>query len=171
MTSNPYQKAYNIVHGKTLDFISYKPRSVREVELRVDKYLGSKKLDLSKEEKINIKDGVFKVLEQASLVDDERYVRDFVSEKINSSKPISKYFLKMFLVKKGISASVIENGLDLYTDDIEHEKACIVAQLKLKHLKAQDKRKVQNKIYSHLISKGYNSYVSRSVVDTLIDVK
>lgn len=102
---------------------------------------------------------LLKEIKNLGFINDEKYAGDFIEHKIK----IRKYGLIRIgneLRRKGVSKIIIDNLLRMDEDD-EQIKINIhfLAQKKLNSLmkKEDDKRKISQKIYSHLVLKGYSS--------------
>ncbi len=156
--------------NKTLNFLSHKPRSKKEIDNRIDYYFKRYK-DLSDSQKADIKAEVMESLEESKLIDDDDYAASLVEEKINSSKPVSKLKIKQFLLKKGIDNATIDFALESFTDDQELEKIMEDALKKASHIKETNKMAKKAKLLNYLASKGYPYSKIYAVVDRVLDVK
>lgn len=126
-------------------------RSYFEKELK-------KKLSL-KNYPSEIIDCVIEDIKNLGYIDDEKYAEQFVEHHLK----IRKYGLNRIsndLQRKGVSRNIIDKLIKHKTDDnLIKENIHILAQKKYKSLinKETDMRKILQKIYSHLASKGYNN--------------
>ncbi|HEY3340861.1 MAG TPA: RecX family transcriptional regulator, partial [Anaerolineae bacterium] len=88
------------VKQRTLRLISYRPRSVKEVQLRL--------------RRAGVDEGtineVVANLQQAGLLDDESFTKSWVESRLESS-PRSKRMIAWELRKKGVSESTIDASL------------------------------------------------------------
>ena len=158
------------IKDKTLNFLSHKPRSIKEVDYRINYYL-KRYEDLSDSQKDDIKVEVMESLEESKLIDDDNYAASLVEEKINSSKPVSKLKIKQFLQKKGVDNATIEFALESFTVEQEIENIMEDALKKAFHIKETSKVKKKAKLINYLASKGYPYSKIYAVVDRVIDVK
>ncbi|MFC1756141.1 regulatory protein RecX [Patescibacteria group bacterium] len=158
------------VKGKTLNFLSHKPRSYKEIDNRINYYLKRyEDLEISQKEEINR--NVIEGLERADLIDDDRYAQSLVNEKINSSKPMSRLKIRQFLMKKGIDSATIDFALENFTEEQEIEKIMEVATKKASQIKETNHFKKKQKLLSYLATKGYPLSKVYAVVDRVLDVK
>ena len=158
------------VKSKTLNFLSHKPRSYKEIDNRINYYL-KRYEDLEIPQKEEIKGNIIKGLEKADLIDDDKYAQSLVNEKINSSKPMSRLKIRQFLMKKGIDSSTIDFALESFTEQQEIEKIMEVAIKKAYQIKETNHFKKKQKLLSYLSTKGYPHSKIYAVVDRVLDVK
>jgi len=109
------------VLDKALVFLSSKPRSLWETRTRINYYLKKYK-SCTQSQKQKIQSDILKHLETLNLLDDNKYAKLLVKEKINSKKPSSKYEIKTFLMKKRIPHKCIEKAIKTYSRDVKKEK-------------------------------------------------
>jgi len=158
------------VKSKVFNFLSHKQRSRKEIDGRIEYYF--RRYDnLGSSQKEEIKAEIIESLENNALIDDDDYAISLVNEKINSSKPMSKLKIRQFLMKKGIDRAVIDNALEIYTEDKEVEKIMQDALKKVSSIKETNKLKKKKKLLSYLAQKGYPYSKIYSVVDRVLDVK
>lgn len=96
-------------------------------------------------------------LEKYNFVDDSKYVKCYIKEKLNVD---GKKKIKFNLLKKGIEESTIDAGFKIY-DDYEEEYVNSlkrIAEKKYNSLKMNnlDKIKLKKRLYDYLIRKGYS---------------
>jgi regulatory protein len=126
-------------------------RSYFENELR-------KKLLMKKKSEAIVKD-VIAELKALGFINDEKYAAEFVEYKIN----IRKFGLNRIsneLLRKGVERNLINNVLSRFADDdVLSQNIHLTAIKKLKSLikKEDDRRKIFQKIFSHLVLKGYST--------------
>jgi len=126
-------------------------RSYFENELR-------KKLLMKKKSEAIVKD-VIAELKALGFINDEKYAAEFVEYKIN----IRKFGLNRIsneLLRKGVERNLINNVLSRFADDdVLSQNIHLTAVKKLKSLikKEDDRRKIFQKIFSHLVLKGYST--------------
>jgi regulatory protein len=149
-----------MVKESAFNLLSRRMHSVRELEtkLKKKKYSG---------ESI---ESALKELVKNKYLDDEKFASEFIKEKIRSKK-IGEQKLKAELLKRGIKGDIIERALDANADkdDIERN-ALAVAEKKMRSLayKNLEKRKLKEKIFAFLLSKGYTFELAKNVADKLI---
>jgi len=99
---------------------------------------------------------VIEQLQQKQLLNDHEFAKAFVIEKFEKKKS-GAVKIKSELMKKGIDRQVIEiviSGLD-QTQSESNAYELISKKLKQIQRKETDKRKIKQKLYSYLSSKGY----------------
>jgi regulatory protein len=106
-----------------------------------------------------------------NYVDDSKFAEIFTEEKIRL-KSWGKTKLKSELAKRGITSDIISNVLlNIFPLELEEfELAFQLAKKKFDSLKNRnlEKRKLIQKMYSFLLSKGYNFDISKKVVEKLL---
>lgn len=166
-----YPEIFESINTKILKFLSYKSRSEKEVVSKLNDYLLREK-NLTPVAKDFFSKFFISKLKELNLIDDYKYAKSFVKEKIDSPKPTSKIKVKIFLRKKGISEEIINNAVKDFSRDLEISNAKKDANKKFKILKnKKDTPYLKHKINNYLLSKGYPIEIISSVVDTLSDVK
>ena len=103
-------------------------------------------------------------LEKQGYIDDEIYAKSFLYNKllITTYGPLK---IKQAMLKKGINEIVINNVLTEYTDDIQSEKInkLVLKMIKSNHTKSNNYLK--KKIFSDLLSQGFNKYLIQIYLD------
>lgn len=105
-----------------------------------------------------------------NYLDDEKFAGEFIKEKVRSKK-IGEQKLKAELIKRGIKTEIIERALSGSADKDDIEKnAHMLAEKKMRSLayKNLEKRKLKEKIFAFLLSKGYNFDSAKRAADKLI---
>lgn len=130
-------KAYN----RAVYFLSFRPRSHREVET----YL--KKLDYDQ----STIDFVVSKLEKNNLLNDEQFITNWIDYR-KLVKPTSKRRLEQELLAKGIDRLLIRNALESIgqTDELETIKQIVNKKLR------QQKYKNPAKLTQYLLRQGFN---------------
>jgi regulatory protein len=139
--------AIETAYGRTLNYLSYRPRSRAEVE----RYL--QKRDLSE----NQIEAVAGRLERAGLLDDEAFARYWVENR-ERNRPKGPRALRYELRDKGISNKTIERVLvSVDVSDSAYRSATRKAQ-QLAHL---DEQAFTKKIVEYLARRGFDYEVAR----------
>lgn len=147
------------VKSAALRFRSYRPRSQREVE----NYLQKKGFDST-----YIKKGI-EYLRSQHLLNDEEFTRMFCRDRL-TLKPVSKQALKNQLLQRGIAKQLIDEILqEFYTHEKEEALAAQEAEKKLQRIKTLPPLLQKQKIFNHLLRKGYDSSLSRSITNQLLN--
>lgn len=115
-------------------------------------------------------DRVIDLLKEYSFIDDERFARRIVINDQNFKRNgINK--IKQNLYVKGIDRREIEESLSLIDEEKELENAVYLAEKKLNKIKSTDKKIIKNKLYQHLLYKGFNySTINTAISKVLTEV-
>lgn len=127
-------------------FLNYKPRSEKEVRRK----LAQKKIS---EKTI---DEIITSLKDLKFIDDENYAKMYVETKV-TLKPEGRRVLKMRLADKGINKELSQKTVeDNYSEETEIKKAKDLINKYSKRVKAKTPADKKQKIYRHLLSKGFS---------------
>ena len=155
------------IYTKILNFIAYKQRTEKEVTDRLYRYILESKSPLNQDDAESLRRVLLGRIAELGLINDERYIRDF----LQSSKPKSKITIRQKLLKKGISREKIDMALRSLDTEYELKSASKDAQKKVRALTGLDRRTKQQKLKNYLFRKGYRFEVINSVVDSVLRVK
>ena len=136
---NKYEEAYL----SCVKYISIRLRSKYEIKL----YLQKKKYDE------NIINTTIDKLLKDNLLDDKRFTKAFVKDKFNFSTS-GPYKIKQELIKQKIDNNIIEESIDIITEEEINEKINKLIKKQLNTKKPKD-LKLKNKIFMYLINLGY----------------
>ncbi|MDD8017895.1 MAG: RecX family transcriptional regulator [Bacteroidota bacterium] len=146
------------VKSAALRFRSYRPRSTKEVK----EYLQKKGFDES------MIATTIEFLAVNSLLNDEEFARMYCRDRLHL-KPIGKLAMQQQLFKKGIPKEHIQKIiLEFYSHDVEKELATKEAEKKYKRSRSLPPLTIKRRVYEHLIRHGYDSSLSRSIVNQLV---
>lgn len=97
------------LYARSLRYLSYRPRSVREVKTFLQKAAKSKSLA---HEHIDdaIIESILARLQEQKFIDDNEFAKWFIDQR-NRVKPTGERLLKMELKQKGIDAEIIDEQL------------------------------------------------------------
>ncbi|OGH11707.1 MAG: hypothetical protein A3B38_03400 [Candidatus Levybacteria bacterium RIFCSPLOWO2_01_FULL_36_13] len=144
--------------NKTYRFLSYRQRSIKEV----DDYLAKKKASSLDSKRIINK------LKEQKFLDDFEFAKWWIEQR-SKIKPKAHRIIKFELKQKGIDKELIEDlfedGEDLKSD---LEKALDLAGRKIARYKNLDRQKIYEKMGRFLASKGFDWDTIKKVVDQLI---
>lgn len=134
-----YYDAYN----KAINLISKKYRSEEEIK----KYLI----------KNNIENygRIIKELKEKCYIDDERFTKAFISDKIHLSN-VGKDKIKKELLEHKIEEEIIDRELSLIKDDIMEEKIDKIISKKIKSNKKDSSYILKQKTMNYLLNLGYD---------------
>ncbi len=148
-------------YNKALKFLSYRPRSEKEVR---DKLLKVK----VPEDLIN---KIIKKLKDYKFLDDLEFAKIFTRERsLLKLKPAR--VIKFELKQKGISKDIIE---EVFTGSKEEEKdlekAKEIIQKKIERYKGLDSFKIREKLSRFLVSKGFDYDTIKEAIDEILTKK
>ena len=134
-------------------YLSYRPRSVKEVE----NYLASK---IAKSEQIKFREAkesrqipiIIQKLKRYKYLNDRQFAKWFFTSRAKSS-PRGLAYVKMELKLKGIPADIIE-GLAVRSSELELAKKAVAK--KLKRWQARPLIDFKKKFYSYLLTRGFS---------------
>jgi len=160
------------IDEKKIELLSYES-SLLKAKDSAFRYLGlrihsTSELRLKLQKKKHSKEVIEKVLEwltERKYLNDEEFVKQFVSEKIKKKKVgIAK--LSAELIKKGIKRESINENILTIDHDLYFENAVELAKKKLTHIRAKetDERKIAAKLFGFMATKGYESDLIRKVI-------
>ncbi len=145
--------------NKSFKFLSYRPRSEKEVR----DYLIKKKADDLTIEKI------IKRLKEQNFLNDLDFAKWWIEQR-TKFKPRAERIIKLELTRKGISKELIDNVLQ--DEEIEKEtdldKAKKIAKKKILRYKNDEPKKQYEKLARFLASRGFDWDIIKEVVDQLI---
>jgi len=143
------------VYLKALNFLSYRRRSEKEINDRLDQYF--------RKEKSNLKEAVLSKLKEEGFVDDSRFTQEMVLSLSRSNSPRGVYSK---LYKRGINKELVDESLSALEEDYEYESACRVFDKKVKNPALLGNPSMRKKIMDFLFRKGYSWDIIRRVFDT-----
>lgn len=136
-----------------LRYLSYRPRSVKEVE----NYLASK---IAKSEQIKFREAkesrqipiIIQKLKRYKYLNDRQFAKWFFTSR-QKSNPRGLSYVKMELKLKGISDDIIE-GLAVSSSELELAKKAVAK--KLQRWQARPLLDFKKKFYSYLLTRGFS---------------
>ncbi len=116
----------------------------------------------------NIVDIVLEELSSKNYLNDLEFCRMYVEERF-SKKNIGINKIKLELVKKGIDRKIIDEIVNIIDDNSLFDKAYQLALKKIDtyQYKKLDKLKKKQKIFSFLLSRGFQQEIIYKVIDSL----
>jgi regulatory protein len=148
---------YNYGKNVAYKFLSYKPRSIKEVKNK----LTYKKISKESVEKI------IEHLKKYQFLNDENYAKLYLEQRI-SNKGMGKSMVTFKMIDKGIDKEMISKVIDEnYPEDkqIEAGKKLLEKYLKKKQ-KIEDKLELKKKCYQYLFSRGF----SYSIISQILNI-
>lgn len=139
------------------DYLTAKPRTVREMENKLDS------LDYGDYEVY----AAVERLKELGYLNDEKYAVDFVNSRL-ATKPISRRKLREQLYSHHLSKEDIEAALELVTDDIERRNAAMVAEKFYDQFSGIEEEQRKQRTMRRLMGRGYDFYLVRESVEAVI---
>lgn len=149
-------EAFDLYYTKALKFLSYRPRSEKEVRDNL----------LRKKADPDIIDGVIELLTKQKFLNDTEFAAWWVRQRIDF-KPRSYSFIKRELIQKGIAKEIIENVIqkkdEEKVDDLQMAKTLV--KKRIGKYKNVEKNIVYQKLGHYLAQKGFNWDTIRRAID------
>lgn len=137
---NEFQKALD----KTFNFLSFRPRSKKEIT----DYLARKKVV------DQLKKKIFEKLEDLQMINDLDFAKWWVDQR-QTFRPTGKRLLVLELRKKGIAKEIIDRVLEFLAEESEEEQAMRVLSKKERQLKGLPRQEVWKKASGFLLRRGF----------------
>lgn len=162
------------VLNKALNLLSYRPRSAREISIRLLRYAKKRKIAAA-EKVVRL---VLDKLRAQKDIDDLEFAKWWIGQRLEF-KPRGKRLLRQELRQKGVTEKIIEQALNYYWQeerDIFGVKREAVDELTLAKKVAQKKAKsyyriahgeFKQKMIRYLISKGFDYDISKEVIEKI----
>ncbi len=130
------------IYAKLLNFLSYRPRTVKEVRDRLYKY---EVRDKAKQDLLIAK------LNEKGYLDDLSFARWFIESR-NAHRPRSSRMLKQELLAKGVPSDIIAQAMAGSVDESDTIARILDKKLGVKRTLERDE---EQKIYAYLSRQGY----------------
>ncbi|MBM4171368.1 MAG: regulatory protein RecX [Ignavibacteria bacterium] len=142
------QSEFQKTKDSALRLLARRPHSKYEIKIKLIRKGYSK----------DIIENVIQKLTDEKLIDDLVFSNAYVLE-LSEKKKSGIVKIKSQLLKKGIDRKIIANALEKISDieEIENAYQLVIKKLKILKRKETDHKKIQQKLYSYLLSKGYPS--------------
>ena len=144
-----------VAHGRALKFLSYRPRSVAEVQ----RYLTGKEFDAHTIEQVIAR------LSRADLLNDEAFACYWLENR-DSFRPRGNRALRYELRQKGVADSTIDDLLADYDESDAAYRAALPRAQKLARRHNVDT--FRSKLLSFLNRRGFSFEIARHTVDKLL---
>ncbi len=148
--NDPFQRAY----GAALRLVSYRPKSVSEVRLRLRRRFPE-----------TLVERVVQRLVEQDLLDDTRFAQQWSSAR-NAHRPRSRQRVKQELLSKGVDRVIAEDAVLEIDDESSAYRAALKQARKAIGL---DRRTFQRRMIGFLQRRGFTPSVIRRTVDQLWD--
>ncbi|TFJ91480.1 recombination regulator RecX [Lentibacillus salicampi] len=143
-----------------INFLSYRMRTKKEIH----DYLVQKEVDA---EQIN---EIMSKLADEGLINDRQFADAFVRTRIQTSNK-GPILVRQELLKKGVTEAIAGEAVDMYTFDIQFEKAAKLADKKLGSSSQKSFRQQIQQLQGTLMQKGFSADVVKEVTSELQDQK
>jgi len=154
------------VLGKALSFLGYRVRTRKELDQRIDKYLGVYKA-LSEVDRNDVKSLVLVSLEEEGLIDDKEFARIFIESKTRGGRVLGRRLIENKLVALGVEKDVIAECLNnKLGEDGELEGAVGLVAKKYKAINTSSDFVIRAQRY--LMSRGFSYSIAKQAVDYLL---
>ena len=157
---------FEINYNRALRFLSFRPRSEKEVSDYLKKKLSY--FRAPEEDKRKIEDTIKKItdrLKKHSFINDDEFARIWISQR-TKIKPRALRVIKQELLLKGIVKEKIEELLGKGENEIpsDFQMAFVMAQKRAKRYKNLEKKEFFEKMGRFLASKGFNYDTIKEVI-------
>jgi len=153
------------VYNSALRFLSYRPRSEKEVRDRLKLKVQSSKFKVEQD----VIDKVIEKLKEKKFINDEEFAKWWMESRLRF-KPRSLRLIKIELKQKGIDPELIDKTINdegLMINDSENAKKLI--QKKFERFKNLPKEKIYQKLGRFLASKGFDWDTIKKSIDEMLD--
>lgn len=144
-------------YNKAVKFISFRPRSEKEVvSYLIRKKAGEKEILM-----------VIKKLKSLELVDDSKFINWWFEQR-QTFKPKSLREIKMEMLKKGVNKELICEVIDNKEADIEIKMARKLAQKVSRRYQSLSKKEFFQRMAKYLMQRGFNWETTKKIIDEII---
>lgn len=161
-----FGKFYNLA----LRFLSYRPRSEKEVKDRLKLKAQNSKIKTTTQNS-KVIDEVIEKLKEKKFIDDEEFAKGWIESRLRF-KPRSLRLIKLELKQKGINNEIIESGIKSQglgaESDLESAKSLIERKMNRSRNKFG---MTPEKLGRYLASKGFNWDTIKKTIDYVYETK
>lgn len=122
---------------------------------------------VQREYDVNTINRVLEFLREYSFVDDVKFTKLYIKEKIKS---LGKIKIKYMLINKGIDEDIINSEINKISSDDEYESAFKIGYKKYNLLYKSEKNsiKIRKKLFDFLVRNGFNFDIANKVTNKLV---
>lgn len=146
-------------YNKALKFLSYRPRSEKEVKDNLKKKKASDStIDL-----------IIKKLKEQKFLNDSEFTRWWIEQR-TLVKPMGKRLIKIELTKKGIEKELIDEVLN-NLEEVVHDELAMARDLverRIKKYKGLDRQKIYQRLGGFLSRRGFDYDTIKKVIDDIL---
>lgn len=158
-----YSSQFEKIYFKTLNFLSYRPRSEKEILNYLRKNLFIKQA-IANEIKRKLQTKILKKLKKQKLLNDYQFAEWWVGQRL-AHRPRGKMFLKAELLQKGIEKEIIDRVLSTINNQQLEILAGKIIDKKMKFYKKLPELKLKQKLFSHLARRGFDFSIIKKLID------
>lgn len=151
---------YQILRDYALKLLTFRPRSISEIQSKLIYYCRKYKIPQTLYPKIIAE------LEQKNLLNDEEFVKWWVEQR-QSFRPKGKIVIRMELLAKGVNREIIDKVLasdqNKNSELVSAEK---IVYKKINLYKNLPARQIKRKLEEHLLRRGFTWDIIRRAVDS-----
>ena len=150
--------------GQTLSYVSYRPRSEKEIVSYCEKRTKGREIDEDVIPRVCLR------LKELGLFDDRKFSQWFVEGRLRG-KPVGKTRIRLELLRFGVTPDIADEALrgsEMVDSEAERDRAKKAAQKKLAGLVGLPKLKQKARLYSFLRGRGFDSNSVSRVVDEVV---
>jgi len=161
------------LYSKTLNFLSYRPRSEKEIKDYLKKNLSTlpaparrsfSESGIACQVERKIQSKILKKLKRLKLLNDFDFASWWVNQRL-TFRPRGKRLIRAELFQKGISKNIIDKVLSTINNQQSTILAKKVINKKMKFYKKLPELKLRQKLFSHLARRGFDFSLAKDVID------
>lgn len=159
------KSAYEKLTSFAFRFLSYRPRSQREVHSYLMRKIKAGKIKNVEEKTVN---KLINKLNKKNLIDDYKFANWWIEQR-QKFRPKGKFILKKELLMKGVDKEIIDELL-ISVDDVSAAQKVLKKKLKTIS-KEKDKKRAKQKLIGFLARRGFTWPTIKTVVDEIMPKK
>lgn len=160
--------AFEKLYQKTLRFLTFRPRSEKEIRDYLKKKSSLAKASGGQEsnELEAVINSIIKKLKEQNFINDEEFTKWWIEQR-TKIKPRAEKIIKFELLQKGIDKVLVEDILKS-SNISEFDKAKDLVLRKIKRYEKLDRNKQYEKMSRFLASKGFDWDTIKEVIDQVL---
>ena len=147
-------KIYEL-YESAIKYIGIRLRSIKEIK----EYL------IKKENDVEIINRVCNKLLESNYLDDERFTKAYIKDKLNFTT-MGDYKIRKELERFGIDSTIIEDNISNIDNSLLETKMKKIIEKDIRTNKKYSGVNLKNKIYNHLLSRGYSQSKVINIINT-----
>ena len=158
-----YSSQFEKIYFKTLNFLSYRPRSEKEIKGYLRKNLFTRTTVVD-EVKRKIQRKILKRLKKQKLLNDYQFAEWWIDQRL-AHRPRGKMFLKAELLQKGIEKEIVDRILSTINNRQLAISAKKIITKKMKLYQHLPPVKLKQRLFSHLARRGFDFSLIKKLID------